>query len=219
MKLVWAAIAGLTAIAVAEASTAVIPAGPLHDPGRLLSQENSSKVLDAATDFKKLTGRRLVVIALPRGRVPDFPALVPQNSDPAIGIIYATTPDDRTGRLLIVDPVWRKELPAQWNFMFPQRLAQKYGDEAFERRVVLGAQYLATVFPGKLAFVLKPRGGRLSDESLQFSRSAYLGIEILGYFIIFFTAFRTFWPARLRDEDTDPFSNELRRLKKERQIW
>ena len=86
-------------------------------------------------------------------------------------------------------------------------------------RVVLSAKYLATVFPDKLAFVLKPRGGKLSPESLQFSRGAYIGIEMLAYFIIFLTAFRTLWPARLRDEDTDEFSNELRRLKKERQIW
>ena len=78
---------------------------------------------------------------------------------------------------------------------------------------------LATVFPEKLAFVLKPRGGKLSPGSVRFARGSYIGIEILGYFIIFFTAFRTFWPARLRDEDQDAFSNELRRLKKERQIW
>ena len=103
--------------------------------------------------------------------------------------------------------------------MFPQRLVQKFGDEALERRVVLSAEYLSKVFPVKISSVLKPLGGRLTDESLKFSRSAFVGIEILGYFIKFFTAFRTFWPARLRDEDQDPFSNELRRLKKERQIW
>ena len=103
--------------------------------------------------------------------------------------------------------------------MFPQRLVQKFGDEALERRVVLSVEYLSKVFPVKISSVLKPLGGRLTDESLKFSRSAFVGIEILGYFIIFFTAFRTFWPARLRDEDQDPFSNELRRLKKERQIW
>ena len=163
----------------------------------------------------------MVVIVLPKGQAPDLESMaeVPSTSPDKVGIVYTTTPEDPAGHLFIVDPVWRMSLPAQWSYMFPNRLAQKYGAEPFERRVVLSAQYLAKVFPDKLAFVLKPRGGQLSPESLKFSRGAYLGIEILAYFIIFFTAFRTFWPARLRDEDTDAFSNELRRLKKERRIW
>ena len=227
MKFVWAAIASLVSVTVAGASLAQILTGPVHDPNRLLSQEASKTILEAATGFKEHTGRWMVVIVLPQGRVRDLPApdalaAMRLNLQPAganIGIVYATTPEDTAGQLLIVDPVWRKALPAQWSFMFPQRLAAKFGAEAFERRVVLSAQYLATVFADKLAFVLKPRGGKLSEASLQFSRGSYIGIEILGYFIIFFTAFRTFWPARLRDEDQDAFSNELRSLKKERQIW
>jgi hypothetical protein len=196
----------------------MIPTGPVHDPNRLLSPKASSDVQAAATAFRELTGRRMVVIILPEGRAADLPAPDLPAGEP-VGIVYATTPEDTAGRLTIIDPAWRKVLPAQWGFMFPQRLAQKYGAEVFERRVVLSAQYLAKVFPDKLAFVLKPRGGELSPGSLKFSRGAYLGIEILGYFIIFFTAVRTLWPARLREEDQDPFSNELRRLKKERQIW
>jgi hypothetical protein len=218
MKFVWFAIASLAVVTVAGAAGSMIPAGPIHDPNRLLSREASGKVLAAANMFEELTGRRMVVIVLPRGRVPDFVSPDTLAGAP-VGIIYATSPEDTAGWLQIVDPAWQKALPAQWSFMFPQRLAQKFGDEAFERRVVLSAQYLAKVFPDKLAFVLKPRGGKLSEGSLKFSRGAYIGIEILGYFIILFTAFRTFWPARLRDEDTDDFSNELRRLKKERSIW
>ncbi len=103
--------------------------------------------------------------------------------------------------------------------MFPQRLAQKYGDEAFETRVVLSAQYLTTVFPDKLAFVLKPQGGKLSPDSLRFSRGANIGIELWVYFIILLTAFRTLWPARLRGEATNEFNSEIRRSKKERLFW
>lgn len=198
---------------------ATLPVGPVHDPGRVLSQEVADKIGQAARAFQDLTGRGMVVVVLPRGRVPEYSGTVGEGPNPALGILYATSPEDAVGQLLIVDAAWRKALPAQWTYMFPQRLAQKFGDEPFERRVVLSARYLATVFPDKLAFVLKPRGGRLSEGSLKFSRGAYIGIEILGYFIIFLTVFRTFWPARLRDEDQDDFSNELRRLKKERQIW
>ena len=45
------------------------------------------------------------------------------------------------------------------------------------------------------------------------------GIEYFCYFIILLTFYRTFFPARVRDEDTDDFSNDLKRLKQERQIW
>jgi len=160
----------------------------------------------------------MVVVVSPPGSDPELSSLNFVAGVP-VGIVYSTTSEDKAGKLLLVDPAWQKSLPAQWSFMFPQRLEQKYGAEPFEQRVVLSAQYLARVFPDKLAFVLKPRGGKLSEGSVKFSRSAYIGLELLGYFIIFFTAFRTFWPARLRDEDTDDFSNELHRLKKERQIW
>jgi hypothetical protein len=227
MKFGLAAIATLAALSAAAAPTSLNLANSLHDPNRLLSQKSSDTVLQAAAIFADLTGRRMAVIVLPKGRVPDFSALDSLANVPSIwkspqaniGIVFATSPDDAAGRLLIVAPVWRKALPTQWTFLFPQRLAQKFGDEPFERRVVLSARYLSTVFPDKLAFVLKPRGGKLNEASRQFSRGSYLGLEILGLFIVIFTAFRTFWPARLRDEDQDDFSNELRRLKKERQIW
>ena len=105
------------------------------------------------------------MIVLPQGRVPDLSAPDSLAGIP-IGIVYATTPEDSAARLLIVDPVWQKALPAQWTYMFPRRLAHKFGDEAFERRIVLSAEYLSKVFRGKIALVLKPRGGRLNDESL-----------------------------------------------------
>jgi hypothetical protein len=221
MKLVLVAIAGLVAANFAFAMSAQKAADALYDPNRLLSDRAGDKIVAAAKVFEILANRRMVVIVLPRGKVPDVASLKPFAGEPQanIGIIYATTPDDKAGRLMIVDPAWRKALPDQWTLVFPQRLAQKFGDEPFQRRVILSAQYLSTVFPNKLAFVLKPRGGKLSEGSVKFSRASYIGIEILGYFIILFTAFRTFWPARLRDEDQDDFSNELRRLKKERQIW
>ena len=218
---VYALLVGLCLAGPVAAATMPIlfPYTPLVDPANQLSVAAKANIEGSIAKFRALSGRWMVVIVLPRGRVPEFSKAERQNLDPAIGIIYVTSPDDAAGRLLIVDPVWQKASPNQWTYLFPQRLAQKYGDEAFERRVVLSADYLARVFSDKIAFVLKPRGGKLSPESLRFSRGAYIGIEILGYFIIFFTAFRTFWPARLRDEDQDAFSNEIRRLKKERQIW
>lgn len=227
MKLIGAAIAGLVAASAACALSAADRTGAVIDPSGVLSAETTVKVGEAASAFERLTGRRMVVVVLSEGKISGLDSLesltrdlpVLQTSLANIGLVYATSPDDPAGRLFIVDPVWRTSLPSQWSFMFPQRLAQKFAEEPFERRVVLSARYLAKVFPDKLAFVLKPRGGTLSEGSLKFSRASFIGIEILGYFIIFLTAFRTFWPARLRDEDQDDFSNELRRLKKERQIW
>ena len=227
MKLGLAAIATLAALSAAAAPISPKPANSLHDPNRLLSQKSSETVLQATALFAEHTGRRMTIIVSPKGRVPDFSTLdslaniplVWKSPQANIGIVFATSPDDVAGRLLIVDPVWRKALPGQWTFLFPQRLAQKFGDEPFERRVVLSARYLATVLAGKVAFVMKPRGGKLDEASLRFSHGSYIGLEILGLFIVFFTVYRTFWPARLRDEDQDDFSNELRRLKKERQIW
>ncbi|MBT5455723.1 MAG: hypothetical protein HOK82_03890, partial [Rhodospirillaceae bacterium] len=71
----------------------------------------------------------------------------------------------------------------------------------------------------KIAFLLKPDSGPISEESTEYARRIMKIIEYFCYFIILFTFYRTFFPARVRDEDTDDFSNELRRLKKERQIW
>ena len=184
---------GLCLVGPAAAADIPIPPinGPLVDNTNLLSVEEKANINASTAKFEALTGRQMVVMVFPSRRIPDLSSEERQKLDSAIGIIYITSPDDTTGRLLIVDPVWRKALPVQWSYMFPQRLAQKYGDEAFERRVVLSAQYLATVFTDKLAFVLKPRGGQLSPGSVQFARGAYMGIELLGYFIIFFTVFCT----------------------------
>jgi len=122
IKIVLAAIGSLAAITVAGASAAMILAGTVHDPSRLLSQEASGKVQKAATIFKDLAGRKMVVIVLPQGRVPDFSA--PDSlAEIPIGIVYATMPEDsrpaadrRSGLAT-----------ARWTYMFPQRLAQKFG--------------------------------------------------------------------------------------------
>jgi len=212
-------------LAVASSFSAM--SGPVSDPAGLLSRQAIAEVTKAVSVFKQATGHWMVVVTLPsldgqetselaQTQYALWDKAVPQTP---IGIIYVMSPKAKSGTLLIVDTVWQKALPAQWRFLFPQRLAENYGDEVFERRVVLSAQYLATVFADKLAFVLKPRGGELSPGSVRFARGSYIGLALLGYFIILFTVFRTFWPARLRDEDQDEFSNELRRLKKERQIW
>ena len=49
------------------------------------------------------------------------------------------------------------------------------------------------------------------------AESIFVGIS-LGY-EIGLVFYRTIWPARLSDDDDDEFSNELRRLAKERRIW
>jgi hypothetical protein len=222
MRFVPAAIAGFAALVAATLVSAATPAGAVYDPDGLLSSDAAAAILEAAGNFRKLTGRSMIVAVLPRGGVVDLDAMTDGQPKPpaGLGIVFALSREDKTGRLLIVDPAWREALPPQWTYMYPQRLAELYGDEeGFERRVVLSARYLADVLADKVAFVMKPRGGHLSEGSLRFARGSYIGLEILGYFIIIFTAFRTFWPARLRDEDQDEFSNELRRLKKERQIW
>lgn len=207
----------------AEASPRSSVNSVLEDRAGLLSSRHAADIAASAKVFERATGYRMIFVIRPNSSLlkPDgfVQELAVYRSTIPVGIVYVMSPGDKSGTLLIHDPAWRKVVPAQWGFMFPQRLAQKFGDEPFERRVVLSAQYLATVFPDKLAFVMKPRGGSLSPGSVQFSQGSYIGLQILGFFIIGFTVFRTFWPARIRDEDQDEFSNELRRLKKERQIW
>jgi hypothetical protein len=194
--------------------------GSVDDAAGLLSPQGAAQVEAAAAAFKAATGRRMVVIVRPADSGSAAGSTPGQEAPRAgVGIVYEVSPDDKGGRLRIVDPAWRGALPAQWSYLYPQHLAEKYGGAPFERRVVQSAQYLAAVLPDKIAFALKPRGEKLDPGSVRFARGSYIGLAILGYFIVFFTVFRTFWPSRLRDSDTDAFSNELRRLKKERQIW
>jgi hypothetical protein len=185
---IFALIVGLYLAGPVDAIAMPIPSKntPLVDSTGVLSVEVKAKITGSISSFRTLTGREMAVIVIPGGTVPDYSVAERKKLDPAIGIIYVTSPDDAAGRLVIVDPVWRKAAPTQWTYMFPQRLAQKYGNERFEQRLVLSADYLARVFADKIAFVLKPRGGTLTPESLRFSRGAFIGIELLGYFIIFF---------------------------------
>jgi hypothetical protein len=77
----------------------------------------------------------------------------------AIGIIYLTSPDSPGGRLLVVDPEWRKVAGQLWIPLFPQRIAQEFGELPFEQRVRSRAAYLAKTFPTRLLSCFPKRGG------------------------------------------------------------
>jgi hypothetical protein len=211
----------------ATAQTAPVLTGPLVDPDRLVSDSAAAQIRKAAEAFKEATGHWMVFVVTENPLLNDFqdnpeirfaPWETTRSRTP-VGIVYAMSPNRRLGRLLVISPHWRAVATAGWIPMFPQRLLQKYGDEGFETRATKSAQYFADVFPDKIAFLLRPDTGPISEESTAYARWMMKGVEYFCYFIILFTFYRTFWPARVRDEDTDDFSNELRRLKKERQIW
>ncbi len=96
---------------VGPAAVAAIPIppiyGPLVDTANLLSVEAKANISASTAKFGALSGRRMVVIVIPSGRVPNLSPAVRQKLESTIGIIYATSPDDTAGRLLIVDPVWQ----------------------------------------------------------------------------------------------------------------
>ncbi|MBT5047265.1 MAG: hypothetical protein HOM58_02090 [Rhodospirillaceae bacterium] len=198
-------------------------AGPLVDPEGLLSDSASAEIREVAEAFKEATGHWMVFVVA--SKLPEvdlsqrFAPWERQAPRTPIGIVYAISPKEALGELTVIAPAWREVAGVGWIPLFPQRLLQKYGDAPFERRVVKSAQYLANTFPAKIAFLLKPDSGPISEESTEYARRIMKIIEYFCYFIILFTFYRTFFPARVRDEDTDDFSNELRRLKKERQIW
>lgn len=201
----------------------MVPTGPFMDPERLLSQSAATEIREAAESFKEATGYWMVFVVSSTPPVVEWSqTLAPwESQEPRtpIGMVYVASPGKALGELIVVAPAWQAVAGVGWIPMFPQRLLQKYGKEPFEIRTVKSAQYLAATFPDKIAFLLKPDTGPISEESMEYARRMMKGIEYFCYFIILFTFYRTFFPARVRDEDTDDFSNELRRLKKERQIW
>lgn len=211
------------ALGAAAAQNAPSLTGPLVDPERLLSEEAAAEIREAAQAFRQASGHWMVFVVSSRPLELDmlqrFATWENQASPTPIGIVYAVTPGKNLGELTVVAPAWQAVAGVGWIPLFPQRLFQKYGDEPFNERVVNSARYLARTFPAKIAFLLKPDSGPISEESTEYARRMMKGIEYFCYFIILFTFYRTFFPARVRDEDTDDFSNELRRLKKERQIW
>ena len=200
--------------------------GPVTDRADLLSPAAETEIRAAAGEFRRATGRWLVIVAA-RNRAALDPAALRQETEapwePAgkqtpVGIVYIMTPDEVSGTLLVVDPDWKRVAGHTWIPMFAQRLAEKYGDEPFERRAVLSAQYLADVFPDKIAFLMQPPDV-IPQESIEDAERIMTVVKWFVYFIILFTFYRTIFPARLTDKDTDDFSNELRRLKKKRSIW
>jgi len=226
MTRIWLALLAMGTATVAVAAPLPPIDGPVVDQAGLLSPQTRQRVDEAAETFRRATGHWMIVIALPAGRridlspletvlVAPWEASLPRTP---VGIVYATAPDDPAGALLVVDPAWRAVSHEAWIPMFPRRLAQKYGDKPLGERVALSARYLAEVFPDKIALLLRPPG-QISAESIEFAENVMTGVKWFIYFIILFTFVRTIFPARLRDEDNDEFSQELRRLSKERRIW
>lgn len=218
--LVFCALAMIAGTASAQQR---VITGPLMDPERLLSDRAASDIRRSATAFRQATGHWMVFVvsSTPPRKAWDQQFIKSDDAaHPApIGLVYAVSPGTALGELTLVAPAWKAVEAVGWMPLFPQRLLQKYGKETFETRTVKSAHYLAETFPAKIAFLLKPDSGPISEESTEYARRMMKGVEYFCYFIILFTFYRTFFPARVRDEDTDDFSNELRRLKKERQIW
>lgn len=223
MKFLTLILGTLVMVSGTISAQQMVLTGPLVDPERLLSKSAATEIRDAATAFKEATGHWMVfVVSSGPPEIGWSQRLAPwESQEPRtpIGMVYAVSPGKALGELTLVAPDWQRVAAVGWIPLFPQRLLQKYGDEPFETRVVKAAHYLARTFPDKIAFLLKPDSGPISEESTEYARRIMKGIEYFCYFIILFTFYRTIWPARVRDEDTDDFSNELRRLKKERQIW
>ena len=199
------------------------PQGLLLDPEGLLSERAAAEITTSVEAFRRSSGHWMMIVvssrSLKAGLTQHFDSATNQTSQTPVGIIYRLTRDKALGELMVVAPSWRKVANVGWIPMFPQRLMQKFGDLPFEARVVDSARYLAETFPDKIAFMLKPDSGPIGQDSKNYARTMMKGFEYFCYFIILFTFFRTFFPARVKDEDTDDFSNELRRLKGERQIW
>ena len=200
--------------------------GPMVDPAGLLSADGRKAVERSAQKFLDVSDRWMVVIAAQSLAEIDVEGLQSMSRVPwstrrrgeAIGIIYLTSPDSPGGRLLVVDPDWRKVAGQLWIPLFPQRIAQEFGELPFEQRVRSSAAYLAKNFPNKIAFLL-PETRRIDPDSLAVARVLRKAFDWLFIFVIFYTFLRTVWPNRLKESDHDRQSEELRRLGKEPFRW
>lgn len=200
--------------------------GPVVDPAGLLSADGRKVVEQSAQKFRDVSGKWMVVIAVRSVADLDVESLQSMSRAPlstrrrgeAIGIIYLTSPDSPGGWLLVVDPDWRKVAGQFWIPLFPQRIAQKFGELPFEQRVRSSAAYLAKNFPNKIDFLL-PETRRIDPDSLAVARVLRKAFDWLFIFVVLYTFFRTVWPNRLKESDHDRQSEELRRLGKEPFRW
>jgi hypothetical protein len=200
--------------------------GPVVDPTELLSADGRKAVEQSAQNFLDASDKWMVVIAARSLAEIDVEGLQSMSRAPwstrrrgeAIGIIYLTSPDSPGGRLLVVDPDWRKVAGQLWIPLFPQRIAQEFGELPFDRRVRSSAAYLAKNFPNKIDFLL-PETRRVDPDSLAVARILRKAFDWLFIFVIFYTFLRTAWPNRLKESDHDRQSEELRSLGKEPFRW
>jgi hypothetical protein len=200
--------------------------GPVVDPAGLLSTDGRKAVEQSAQKFMDASDKWMVVIAARSLAGPDVERLQSMSRAPwstqrkgdAIGIIYLTSPDSPGGRLLVVDPEWRKVAGQFWIPLFPQRIAQEFGGLPFEQRARASAAYLAKNFPNKIAFLL-PETRRIDPDSLAVARLLRKAFDGLFIFVVFYTFLRTVWPNRLKESDHDRQSEELRKLGKDPFRW
>ncbi len=211
---------------VATGSTIPELNGPVVDPSGLLSADGRKAVEKSAQAFLDASGKWMLVIAAPSLASLDLEALQSMSQAPwskrrrgeALGIVYLATPDSPGGRLLVVDPDWRKLANERWIPLFPERIAQKFGELPFEKRVPASADYLAKIFPDKIK-LLMPETRRISPGSLTVARYLRKAFDWLFIFVIFYTFLRTVWPNQLKDSDHDRASEEIRELGKEPFRW
>ena len=88
-------------------------------------------------------------------------------------------------------------------------------DEAWRR-----VELLARVLPDKFSLIVHPRPPLdEGSEGAAFARYALQAFELFFWYILAYTLYRTVHENRLKPEDTDPFSEELRRLRDQPYRW
>ena len=216
----------LALLLVSASARAEKVSAPVVDPTGMLASGTRASVTHAAQEFYRASGKWMVVMVAPSISDLNSASLrtitkapwQPADRADEIGIFYITSPQSRGGELLVVDPDWRKVAGHMWIPLFPQRLAEKFGDLPFEERVRESAAYLAEQFPQKIEFLM-PETRRIDPASLAVARFLRKAFEWFFIFVMFYTVLRTLWPNELKDTDTDERSQEIRKLRDEPFRW
>jgi len=221
MKMKHAALSVALGLACALSARAAAPAAPVAapvaDPGGLLAPAAKARIGEAAARFRAATGRWMAVVVGPKlGEIGEAARVGGEAAQPGLVLVMAR--DEPDLRLVLLDPDWRAAAPAEWPALIANRTETRFRSEPFARRVVSSVELLADILPDKLAFMTRPPSN-LGEGSYAFARYAMKAIEAFVWVILLYTLYRTIRENRLKDTDTDPFSQELRRLREERSIW
>jgi hypothetical protein len=191
------------------------PAPLSSDAAGLLPAEARQRISAAAAQFQRATGRSMAVIV-----VPHHPTGNAAIESGASGITVILSASDPRPALVLVDPEWRTAAPRNWMSVVESVLSNRFHDLPFEQRAVEGVELLARVLPDKIALIMHPRPppGE-GSEAGTFSRYALQAFELFFWYILAYTLYRTVHENRLKPDDTDPFSEELRRLRNQPYRW